>query len=77
MGLTNAISQKELQDLHQQIKKLQQEKIDIERDLNMKDGNSKSLLNKLRDEKTSLEKKLFETEFLAGEREKTITQMQD
>jgi hypothetical protein len=38
MGLANAISQKELADLHAQVKKLQLDKSDLERDLTLKDG---------------------------------------
>ena len=42
MGLQNAISQKELTDLHAQVKKLQLEKSDLERDLTLKDGQLKA-----------------------------------
>lgn len=53
---TNAISQKNLQDLHQQVQRLQLDKMDLERDLSLKDGQLKSQINKLREEKAATEK---------------------
>lgn len=77
MGLSNAISQKELADLHSQVKKLQTEKSDIERDLNLKEGHLMTKVNKLRDQKSEIEKKLFDTEFLMGEKEREIVKLKD
>ncbi|CDW77663.1 UNKNOWN [Stylonychia lemnae] len=77
MGLGNAISQKTLQDLHQQLQKLQNEKQDFERDMSIKESQLKAQINKLRDEKTALEKQLIDTEFIVGDKNSEIQKLRD
>lgn len=77
MGLTNAISQKELGELHAQLKKLVVEKGEVERDLGLKDGQFKTQLGKVRDEKEKAEKQLYEVEFLVGEKERELEKLKD
>lgn len=77
MGLSNAISQKHLSELYEQVKKLSLEKSDIERDFNLKDGHFKTQLNKVRDEKATLEKKLYEIEFIVGEKDREYLKLKE
>jgi replicative DNA helicase len=72
MGLSNAISQKQLSELHAQIQKLQSEKLDVERDLSIKENQFKAQVNKVKDEKQAIEKQLYDTEFLLGDKEREL-----
>lgn len=56
MGPSNAISQKDLQEMHIQLQKLMNEKIDREKDAGIKEAQWKSQINKLRDEKAAVDK---------------------
>jgi hypothetical protein len=56
MGLGNAISHKQLTEIHEQLQKLQHEKFDAERDFNIKEAQLKSQIGKVREEKSLVEK---------------------
>lgn len=77
MGLGNAISQKQLQDLHLQLQKLQVERLDLDRDFNLKEAHLKSQINRLRDEKATIEKQLYDTEFVVGEKDKELQKVKE
>eukprot|EP00347_Sterkiella_histriomuscorum_P002106 403369452 len=77
MGLGNAISQKTLQDLHSQLQRLQNEKQDYERDMSIKETQLKSQINKLREEKSAVEKQLIDTEFIVGDKNSEMQKLRD
>ena len=77
MGLGNAISQKQLHDLHSQLQKLQVERLDLDRDFNLKEAHLKSQINRLRDEKGTIEKQLYDTEFVVGEKDKELKKIKE
>ena len=77
MGLSNAISQKQLAEIHSQLQKLQNERLDADRDFNIKEAQLKSQINKVRDEKAAIEKQLYDTEFLLGEKNTEVQKIRD
>lgn len=77
MGSGNAISQRQLQDIHQQLQRLQSERLDIDRDHALREGQLKSQVSKVREEKAAVEKQLFDTEFLLGERDSELQKMRE
>lgn len=77
MGLSGAISQKSLQELHSQVQKLTTEKQDYERDWALKEGQFKAQVSKLREEKQKSEKQLIDTEFLVAEKEQEIQKLRN
>ena len=68
MGLSHAISQKQLADLHAQLQKLQSERLDMDREVNLREAHLKAKVAKGRDEKANIEKQLYDTEFVVAER---------
>jgi len=56
MGPSNAISEKQLKDLHELVKTLRTENDDIKRDFAVKETQLKTQVQKVRDEKSNLEK---------------------
>ena len=77
MGLSHAISHQQLTDLHSQLQKLQGERLDLDRDFNLREAHLKAQVAKLRDEKAQVEKQLYDTEFLVGERDKELQKIRD
>jgi hypothetical protein len=77
MGLSNAISQKQLTDLHSQLQRLQVERLDLDRDFNIREAHLKSQINRLRDEKASIEKQLYDTEYMVGEKDKELNKVKE
>lgn len=65
---SNAISEKQLKELHELVKSLQKENDDLKRDWAVKETQLKSQVQKVRDEKTQAEKQLYDTEFAMGEK---------
>jgi len=49
----------------------------LQRDLSLKDGQHKGLINKVRDEKAEVEKKLYESEFICGEKERELQKLRE
>ena len=66
MGPDNAISQKQLKELQDRVKVLVLENDELKRDWTTKEASLKSINDQVRDEKTQVEKKLYQTEFLVG-----------
>jgi predicted nucleic acid-binding Zn-ribbon protein len=77
MGLGNAISQKQLADLHSQLQRLQLERLDLDRDFNLREAHLKSQIARLRDEKAVVEKQLYDTEYVVGEKDKEINKIKE
>ena len=72
-----AITQDQLKELQDRVKNLQVENDDLKRDWNTKESTLKSLNDKTRDEKVATEKRLLETEFLVGEKNREIEKMRE
>ena len=72
MGPANSISQKQLKDMQDAVKILRDENDQLKSDWNLKEQQLKVLMQKLRDEKTQTEKKLYETEFIVSEKNSEI-----
>ncbi len=77
MGPENSISQKELKELQAKVSQLTLENDDMKRDWATKEGTLKSLNDNVRDEKSRVEKKLYETEFLVGQKDVELQRMRD
>lgn len=68
MGPANSISQKQLKDMQDAVTSLRDENDKLKRDWNLKEQQLKVLIQKVRDEKTQIEKQLYETEFIVSEK---------
>lgn len=68
MGPDNAISHKQLKELQETNTKLVLEKDEMKRDWITKESTLKSLIDQVRAEKAAVEKQLYETDFLVGQR---------
>lgn len=68
MGPDNSISQKQLKELQEKVKQLVLENDEMKRDWVTKESTLKSLNDQVRNEKAQVEKQLYETEFLVGQR---------
>lgn len=68
MGPDNAISQKQLKEMQDRVKQLVMENDELKRDWVTKESTLKSLNDEVRNEKSAVEKKLYETEFMVGQR---------
>ena len=68
MGPDNAISQKQLKELQDRVQKLVLENDELKRDWTTKESTLKSLNDQVRAEKSAVEKQLYQTEFLVGQR---------
>ena len=77
MGPENSISQKQLKELQDRVNQLVVENDEMKRDWVTKESTLKSLNDQVRAEKSSVEKKLYETEFLVGQRNLEITRMRE
>ena len=77
MGPDNAISQKQLKELQDRVQKLMLENDELKRDWTTKESTLKSLNDQVRAEKSAVEKQLYETEFLVGQRNQEIERMRD
>ena len=77
MGPDNAISQKQLKELQDRVQKLVLENDELKRDWTTKESTLKSLNDQVRAEKSAVEKQLYETEFLVGQRNQEIERMRD
>ena len=77
MGPDNAISKTELKDLQERVSQLQLENDELKREWATKEATLKSLNDQVRAEKGSVEKSLYETEFLVGQRNQEIARMRD
>lgn len=77
MGPDNAISQKQLKELQDRVQKLMLENDELKRDWATKESTLKSLNDQVRAEKSAVEKQLYETEFLVGQRNQEIERMRD
>lgn len=72
MGPDNSISQKQLKDMQEAVTSLRNENDNLKRDWNLKEQQLKNLMQKVRDEKSQIEKRLYETEFLVSEKNSEI-----
>ena len=72
MGPDNSISQKQLKDMQEAVTSLRHENDNLKRDWNLKEQQLKNLMQKVRDEKSQIEKRLYETEFLVSEKNSEI-----
>ena len=72
MGPANSISQKQLKDMQDAVTSLRDENDKLKRDWNLKEQQLKVLMQKVRDEKTQIEKQLYETEFIVSEKNSEI-----
>lgn len=77
MGRTNAISEKQLRDLHELVRTLRQEIDDSKRDWALKETQLKTQIQKIRDEKTQAEKHLYDAEYIIGEKSNEIITVKD
>ena len=77
MGPDNSISQKQLKELQEKVKQLVLENDEMKRDWVTKESTLKSLNDQVRNEKAQVEKQLYETEFLVGQRTQEIEKMRD
>ena len=77
MGPDNAISQKQLKELQDRVQKLMLENDELKRDWTTKESTLKSLNDQVRAEKSAVEKQLYETEFLVGQRNQEIERMRE
>ena len=68
MGPDNSISQKQLKELQDRVQKLVLENDELKREWTTKESTLKSLNDQVRAEKAAVEKQLYETEFLVGQR---------
>ena len=68
MGPDNSISQKQLKELQEKVKQLVLENDEMKRDWVTKESTLKSLNDQVRHEKAQVEKTLYETEFLVGQK---------
>ena len=77
MGPDNAISQKQLKELQDRVKVLVLENDELKRDWTTKEASLKSINDQVRDEKTQVEKKLYQTEFLVGQKNQDLDRMRE
>ena len=49
----------------------------MDRDFNLKEAHLKSWISRIRDEKANLEKQLYDTEFVVGEKDKELQKIKD
>ena len=63
--------------MHEKLQKLQNERLDYERDMAIKEGQLKGQIQKLRDDKANVEKQLYDTEFLLGDKDKEILKLKE
>jgi chromosome segregation ATPase len=49
----------------------------LDRDFNLKEAHLKSQINRLRDEKATIEKQLYDTEFVVGEKDKELQKIKE
>lgn len=77
MGPENSISQKQLKEMQDRVKKLVVENDELKRDWVTKESSLKSINDQVRDEKTQVEKKLYQTEFMLGQRTQEIERMRE
>ena len=68
MGPDNSMSQKQLKELQDRVQKLVLENDELKREWTTKESTLKSLNDQVRAEKAAVEKQLYETEFLVGQR---------
>ena len=69
MGTKSAISQKQLDEIQQKLKELQVGNDNAKKDLALQASQFKQQIQKIRDEKNEVEKLLFDTEFLLGNKD--------
>ena len=77
MGTSNAISEKQLRELHELVRTLRQEIDDSKRDWVLKETQLKTQIQKIRDEKTQAEKHLYDAEYIIGEKSNEMITVKD
>lgn len=75
MGASHAISQKQLNDLQEKLKNLQESNENSKRDIMIQGNQLKAQIQKLRDEKDNAQKQLLDTEFVLGNKDNEIAQI--
>jgi len=77
MGSGQAISQKQLAELHEKLKELQRQADNAKSDLSVQANQFRSQIQRLRDDKQEAEKQLYEAEFAVGGKDKEIEALRD
>ena len=75
MGSSQAISQKQLNDLQEKLKNLQESNENSKRDIMIQGNQLKAQIQKLREEKDNAQKQLLDTEFVLGNKDNEIAQI--
>ncbi len=75
MGASQAISQKQLNDLQEKLKNLQESNENSKRDIMIQGNQLKAQIQKLREEKDNAQKQLLDTEFVLGNKDNEIAQI--
>ncbi len=75
MGASHAISQKQLNDLQEKLKNLQESNENSKRDIMIQGNQLKAQIQKLREEKDNAQKQLLDTEFVLGNKDNEIAQI--
>ena len=75
MGSSHAISQKQLNDLQEKLKNLQESNENSKRDIMIQGNQLKAQIQKLREEKDNAQKQLLDTEFVLGNKDNEIAQI--
>ena len=76
MGQNQSISLKQLQDLRDTLKRLQAENDAFKRESSNSTDIFKAQIEKLREEKSTVEKQLYDTEFLLGDKDRELEKLQ-
>ena len=63
--------------MHRQLEELQGQRDRSDRDWQVKESQLRAQVTRLRDEKVALEKQLYDTEFLLGDRDKELQRLKD
>ena len=77
MGASHAISQKQLNDLQEKLKNLQESNENSKRDIMIQGNQLKAQIQKLREEKDNAQKQLLDTEFVLGNKDNEIAQIKN
>ena len=77
MGAAQSISQKQLEELYEQLRQLQKEKDDHRKDMSLQATQFKAQISKLRDDKNAAEKKVIDMEFVIGETKNQVQTITD
>lgn len=77
MGVAGAISQKQLAEMHEKLQRLQGRELDREREWAIKEEQLKGQVKQVREEKAGVERQLYDTEFVMGEKDRELAKVKE